>query len=1123
MADTTPPNATEQATDYTLDISRQDFSGVTFVQGSEGNGRSPNDLVGELPGGETFVLADYLVLVKATDGALPPPLTLNDGTVIEGAEVLAALGEVNLDLVGDPAAGGQAVPNATGNASYTVYFPEGLGDYLLHGPFAPDPSAFGAYDQLDDLVGQRTLGTADIEVLTSIKISGYEDAQPNQHLGDDTLDLMKAEITMVPSNEATYRISLTLNDIPDGALLYVGGTTPADIVTVAGGSYTVDLSGLSTTDQEALLDSVYMIAPPDSDIDFTLSAVAVFGGPTGDLDVPVETLVIVDAVAEQADLLDQNDATAFSYTYNEDQSLDDPAPGNVATTPWTTGETGWSNDLADGNNYVDAVPVYGIGFQAAATDVDQGRSTPTTGDDRGSEYIAEITIDPVSTGDAFGTAAFSALLDGTVLADGITVDVRAEYIDAAGDLTAGIVEATVALVGGSFVLTFDAANHVQRVDLTDDLGGNGGMQIQMPQHSDNDITFEAQVVTREVPTDIELTLANNESVVNQTIELVVQAVADGATINTTAQDVAHLEDGTAVVAAHGDEAAPGLYVPIDFTAELVDTDATEGVTQIVITLNGADAGARFVESGSLAGIATGGTITLSGVEYDTTVVGQTLTLDLATGEEGVAAGQNIDLNSQISIEFPIDDSTDFSTTFTVTTTEIDPDGASLANATSYTTTKTVEHVIEGVVGTAAAGFAAGMVTDYTEDGNNLINPIDGAADGGVSVDVAYEADTRDNDGNQQSEYISQIVLTQNSEGSFAVDAAKLALIDGGATTGTNTVAGVETLTITFVDTALQNVLLTGVVTVELGNDDSSDFILTGNTQTTELDDDTGGTVIFPSTFSGVESVNIAVLGVAETAEAGFAAGMVTDYTEDGNNLINPIDGAADGGVSVDVAYEADTRDNDGNQQSEYISQIVLTQNSEGSFAVDAAKLALIDGGATTGTNTVAGVETLTITFVDTALQNVLLTGVVTVELGNDDSSDFILTGNTQTTELDDDTGGTVIFPSTFSGVESVNIAVLGVAETAEAGFAAGMVTDYTEDGNNLINPIDGAADGGVSVDVAYEADTRDNDGNQQSEYISQIVLTQNSEGSFAVDAAKLALIDGGATTGTNTVAGVETL
>ncbi len=118
MADTTT-NATEQAANYTLDITRQEFTGVTFAQGNEENGRSPNDLVGQLPSGEQFVLADYLVLVKATGGALPPPLTLNDGTVIEGAEVLAALGDVNLDLVGDTAAGGQAGPNATGNASYT--------------------------------------------------------------------------------------------------------------------------------------------------------------------------------------------------------------------------------------------------------------------------------------------------------------------------------------------------------------------------------------------------------------------------------------------------------------------------------------------------------------------------------------------------------------------------------------------------------------------------------------------------------------------------------------------------------------------------------------------------------------------------------------------------------------------------------------------------------------------------------------------------------------------------------------------------------------------------------------------------------------------------------------------
>ncbi|MEJ1462196.1 MAG: LamG domain-containing protein, partial [Candidatus Sedimenticola sp. (ex Thyasira tokunagai)] len=312
MADTTTntPNATEQAANYTLEISRQEFSGVTFTQGSEEKGATPNDLIGELPGGEKFVLADYLVLVKATDGALPPPLTLNDGTVIDGAEVLAALGDINLDLVGDTAAGGQTGPNATGNAGFSVYFPEGLGDNLLHGPYAPDPGDLGAGDEGSLLFGQQTLGTLDIEVLTDVEISGYEDAQPNQHIGDYTLALMKVNIAMTPSNEATYRDSLTLNDIPDGAVLYVGGTDAANIVTVVGGSYTIELLTLSETDQEALLDSVYMIAPDDSDVDYPLTAEAVFGGPTGDLAVPADTTVIVDAVADMPVDLDAGFASS---------------------------------------------------------------------------------------------------------------------------------------------------------------------------------------------------------------------------------------------------------------------------------------------------------------------------------------------------------------------------------------------------------------------------------------------------------------------------------------------------------------------------------------------------------------------------------------------------------------------------------------------------------------------------------------------------------------------------------------------------------------------------------------------------------------------------------------------
>ncbi|MES9898852.1 MAG: hypothetical protein ABW148_07505, partial [Sedimenticola sp.] len=1317
MADTTTntPNATEQAANYTLEISRQEFSGVTFTQGSEEKGATPNDLIGELPGGEKFVLADYLVLVKATDGALPPPLTLNDGTVIDGAEVLAALGDINLDLVGDTAAGGQTGPNATGNGSYTIYFPEGLGDNLLHGPYAPDPGALGAGDEGSLLFGQQTLGTLDIEVLTDIEISGYEDAQPNQHIGDYTLALMKVNIAMTPSNEATYRDSLALNDIPDGAVLYVGGTDAANIVTVVGGSYTIELLSLSELDQEALLDSVYMIAPDDSDVDYPLTAEAVFGGPTGDLAVPAETNVIidavadmpvetdasadpgsvtygeyldtspdtgnfvvppsnpaepassepnpstfdinisavfddvedgseahlifarvpdgftavdgsdgyqgvitvngdgtisyddgsgtvtfaanmaelteqlrgtllvgeafdgtvpedqaidlpegiyavfeltaaemtsnadaamspsytanvtvtlqapdrwdmeegpdgwqvvggdigfdaedldgepgddsgvmvddtgvvefsvptwalaldiptepdteltyennvslveagvvdvtvdpvhgqlyvddsegfedgdsgdqidteadlqdarvpvadapsvdyvnttgvdegpipvninievpdnevvlsvvlsnvpagatlfdsthpagvtvavtgdvdlvalgldyedlsilppndsdvdlefhvtatladpdtghtlvregdifikVDAVAEEAVLVDQNDATAFSYVYNEDQSEDDAGD----TTAWGSGETGWTDQPTDGDNYIDGEPVYGIGFKATVSDVDQGADTPADiTDDQGSEYIEKIVIDPVSAGDVFGTDAFKAYIDGVELSDGATVSVRAQYLDAGGVLQSGLVDATVVLKDGAavssdaFVLLFDAADHVQRVDMTDGLDGPG-LQITMPQHSDNDVTFDAKVWTREVPTDGEITDQNDAAVVKATITLEVQAVADGAVINTADQLVHHIEDGTDVIADHGDEAAPGLYVPLDFTAELVDTDTSEGVTQIVITLNGADAGARFVDGGA-AHNDLGATITLSGVTYEVAIVGQTLTLTLASGEEGVAAGQDIDLNGQIAVEFPIDDSTDFSTTFTVTTTEINTEGAPLLDAESYSTTTTVDHVIDGVVAVAATTLSAdndagATITDLagtdetvvlTED--NGVTDAQGAESDpeGRLVEFSYTADTQDRGtGSDNSEAITEIVLNKDvSDGDWEYDVTQLVIEDAAgadisATAGAqmNIVAG--ELVITFTGTAaedVEHVELDAAVGVRLPIDDSTDFDLTVTTTTEEFDDDATSTTS-PATASTSNVLHFEIEGEVAVAATTLSA------------------------------------------------------------------------------------------------------------------------------------------------------------------------------------------------------------------------------------------------------------
>ncbi|MES9903300.1 MAG: hypothetical protein ABW168_11585, partial [Sedimenticola sp.] len=447
---------------------------------------TPNDLVGELPGGQKFILTDYLVLVKATDGALPPPLTLNDGVVIDGAEVMAALAEVDLDLVGDTAAGGQAGPNAIGNAGFSTYFPEelggglqaglggdqpgGLGDALSHpNGGLGDPGGLGGIPTGGGLFAQFTQGTLDIEVSTGIEISGYENALPNQHLGDTTLlpaNLMKVNIAMEPSNEATYRDSLTFNDIPDGATLYVRGIdVSGDII---GNSYTIELLALSVAEQEALLDAVYMIAPEDSGVDFLLTAEAVFGGPSGNLTVLAETLVIVDAVAEKA-VIDVPASDEYDEDGNDGQpdgqnpatnALSIPLTGTVTTqdidgsedvskiTIELTGLPAGSVISGSGSVLIDAIGTISAGttvtfqgFNYSDGTIDTtGAGTPFTAVFTGVES-GRLVFEPVS-GSTFGFDA--VVIDGAIVIDpphhwhgqfGVTVDASSMDFDYDADLT----------------------------------------------------------------------------------------------------------------------------------------------------------------------------------------------------------------------------------------------------------------------------------------------------------------------------------------------------------------------------------------------------------------------------------------------------------------------------------------------------------------------------------------------------------------------------------------------------------------------------------------------------------------------------------------------------------------
>ncbi len=140
---------------------------LKFVQ-SEAN---PADLIIQFPDGSETVIPNYIPLAQA--GA-PPALTLEDGTVIPGAEIVSLIDNLDYDKIataaGDPGAGGQT---ATGGGAAFLADPSGpLGDNIGHGPYAggikiadavgfeqlpskngPDESESGlTFDAVDDYV-----------------------------------------------------------------------------------------------------------------------------------------------------------------------------------------------------------------------------------------------------------------------------------------------------------------------------------------------------------------------------------------------------------------------------------------------------------------------------------------------------------------------------------------------------------------------------------------------------------------------------------------------------------------------------------------------------------------------------------------------------------------------------------------------------------------------------------------------------------------------------------------------------------------------------------------------------------------------------------------------------------
>jgi hypothetical protein len=107
----------------------EQFEDLKFIQGEA----NPADLIVQLPDGTEVVFPNYIPLAQAGS---PPALTLEDGTVIPGQEIVSLIDNLNYDLIA-PGAGDQGGDGPDGGGAGFVADPSGLlGDDIGHGPYA---------------------------------------------------------------------------------------------------------------------------------------------------------------------------------------------------------------------------------------------------------------------------------------------------------------------------------------------------------------------------------------------------------------------------------------------------------------------------------------------------------------------------------------------------------------------------------------------------------------------------------------------------------------------------------------------------------------------------------------------------------------------------------------------------------------------------------------------------------------------------------------------------------------------------------------------------------------------------------------------------------------------------
>lgn len=1060
-------------TEYQLDA-----ADVNFVK--EGN-----NLVAESDDGGKVVFEDYFTFASSE---LPPAVALADGGVVPQEQILAELGNPDLNAAepaAGPAAGAGAGGPLGGGALFDPYSPGDIGTGLstldllgnLDLAFAPpepteDP---GVLDLAEGSVGIEILTGYNGEVVGAI----FEDNRPNANSGDLAQAFPTLNILFTPADDEVVTetritgfpvgIQLTLTDgtiidVTDTGLdITAGGVTtsiddPARTVTLSGGLQTgILITGL----------------PENADADFTLNvSLDIQDSTTGTqtATLSASSTVTVDAVADLAVI-----ETPSDQEIPEDNAEESGGSGTfVDNTPRF--DIGFSTAAADTDRSEEITQVVVTISGLLAKTIDSGANVAwanseipvTLWSPTGSEQqISVITV----SGSIVGSTASEILLQVTAT------------LGADGDIVLTMVPVVSDGTGGFTPLSDDAFDLIQVESL--DLSA---LQVILPQHSDDSFTVNVAVRTEETnPTDSEFTLDNNVAVNETQFDVTVRAVADAAAIIVV--DKSYDED-TAETGLVSVENGVATYYA-GFTAAVTDTDGSESLTQVRVTFADDNATRDPAETLSIGGReigATETTVTVAVQYVDTsgnlatgtasataTFVGGVLTLTFADAARVQQVYLDGEHGTPLTLGVPEHSDDDYTVTVEVTSTETNPiDDTPLHPSTTVSEEFHLE--IQAVADTPTISWTSGageaLQVSYVgthASFHNLLGVYIIGADGLPADAQLIFADTGSTDPGEilaslpaGAEYrfflVEKGATTYGSDLDTLNDGLELARTGDGKLV--LSIDGKEVTHVYYSDTT--------------HNFDSSDHVVVG------YNDDGSLTIGFEDMSNG---------GDHDFDDVVVNVSGGTQNFEDYNNTV-------DAGVAFKVGFVASTPDQDG---SEHLSNIVVTIS--GLADADATSISfgeapigdtiIVNGVPVDVVKTVdAATGTITLTLTPNADVHTLDLSGLRVGLPEHSDDDFRVDVSVTTTEFDPE--GTVAVSSATS-TSGFNVIVDAVADRPTIDTEASETTVGEE----------------RTVTLSASAAFTDVADGSESHYLLVQVPT-GADGTFSTDGMVVTGADGGA-------------